>query len=36
MRHGVSNIVNVWADEGWEEPMSKDKFDTDRTLLSLS
>ena len=33
---GVPNIFNVWADEGWEEPMIEERFDPDRTVLSLS
>lgn len=33
---GVPNIFNVWADEGWEEPVIEDRFDLDRTVLSLS
>lgn len=33
---GVPNIFNVWADEGWEEPVIEEKFDPDRTVLSLS
>lgn len=33
---GVSNIFNVWADEGWEEPVIEERFDPDRTVLSLS
>ena len=30
------NIFNVWADEGWEEPIIEERFDSDRTVLSLS
>ncbi|MCM1046169.1 MAG: putative DNA binding domain-containing protein [Candidatus Gastranaerophilales bacterium] len=33
---GVPNIFNIWADEGWEEPVIEEKFDPDRTVLSLS
>ena len=33
---GVLNIFNVWADEGWEEPVIEERFDPDRTVLSLS
>lgn len=33
---GVPNIFNVWADEGWEEPVIEERFDPDRTILSLS
>lgn len=32
---GVPNIFNVWADEGWEEPVIEERFDPDRTILSL-
>ena len=33
---GVPNIFNVWADEGWKEPVIEERFDPDRTVLSLS
>ena len=33
---GVPNIFNVCADEGWEEPVIEERFDPDRTVLSLS
>ena len=33
---GVPNIFNIWADEGWEEPIIEERFDPDRTVLSLS
>lgn len=33
---GVPNIFNVWEDEGWEEPIIEERFDPDRTILSLS
>ena len=33
---GVPNIFNVWADEGWVEPVIEEKFDPDRTILSLA
>ena len=33
---GVPNIFNVWADEGWEDPVIEERFDPDRTVLSLS
>lgn len=33
---GVPNIFNVWADEGWEEPVIEERFDQDRTVLSLA
>ena len=32
---GVPNIFNVWEDEGWEEPVIEERFDPDRTILSL-
>lgn len=32
----MPNIFNVWADEGWEEPVIEEGFDPDRTVLSLS
>ena len=32
---GVSNIFNVWEDEGWEEPAIEERFDPDRTVLAL-
>lgn len=32
----MPNIFNVWADEGWEEPVIEERFDPDRTVLSLS
>lgn len=34
--NGVPNIFNVWEDEGWEEPVIEERFDPDRTVLSLS
>ena len=33
---GVPNIFNVWEDEGWEEPTIEERFDPDRTVLTLS
>ena len=33
---GVPNIFNVWNDEGWEEPVIEERFDPDRTILTLS
>ena len=33
---GVPNIFNVWADEGWDEPVIEERFDPDRTVLLLS
>ena len=32
----MPNIFNVWADEGWEEPVIEERFEPDRTILSLS
>ena len=32
---GVPNIFNVWADEGWEEPVIEERFDPDRTLCKM-
>jgi ATP-dependent DNA helicase RecG len=32
---GVPNIFNVWEDEGWIEPVIEERFDPDRTILSL-
>ena len=32
----MPNIFNIWADEGWEEPIIEERFDSDRTVLSLS
>lgn len=33
---GVPNIFNVWSNQGWEEPVIEERFDPDRTVLSLS
>ena len=33
---GVPNIFNVGADEGWEEPVIEERFESDRTVLPLS
>lgn len=33
---GVPNIFNVWEDEGWVEPEIEERFEPDRTVLSLS
>lgn len=33
---GVPNIFNVWENEGWAEPEIEERFDPDRTVLSLS
>lgn len=32
---GVPNIFNVWEYEGWMEPVIEEKFDPDRTILTL-
>lgn len=32
---GVPNIFNVWEDQGWIEPLIEERFDPDRTVLSL-
>ena len=32
---GVPNIFNTWADEGWKEPVIEERFDSDRTILTL-
>ncbi len=32
---GVPNVFNIWADEGWPEPIIKEDFDPDMTTLSL-
>ena len=33
---GVPDIFNVWEDEGLEEPIIEERFDPDRTILTLS
>lgn len=33
---GVPNIFNVWNDQGFVEPEIEERFDPDRTVLSLS
>ena len=33
---GVPNIFNVWNDEGFVEPVIDERFDPDRTVLSLA
>lgn len=33
---GVPNIFNVWNDEGWKTPTIEERFDPDRTVLTLS
>jgi predicted HTH transcriptional regulator len=32
---GVPNIFNTWEDEGWKEPIIEERFDPDRTVLTL-
>ena len=32
---GVPNIFNTWEDEGWKEPVIEERFDPDRTSLTL-
>lgn len=32
---GVPNIFNTWEDEGWKEPIIEERFDPDRTTLTL-
>jgi predicted HTH transcriptional regulator len=32
---GVPNIFNTWNDEGWKEPVIEERFDPDRTVLTL-
>lgn len=33
---GVPNIFNVWDNEGFVEPEIEERFDPDRTILTLS
>ena len=33
---GVPNIFDVWADEGWEEPIIEERFEPDKMVLTLS
>ncbi len=33
---GVPNIFGVWQDEGWEEPVIREQFNPDRTILELT
>ena len=33
---GVPNIFNVWNEEGFVEPEIEERFDPDRTILTLS
>ena len=32
---GVPNIFNTWEDQGWKEPVIEERFDSDRTTLTL-
>ena len=32
---GVPNIFNTWEDQGWKEPVIEERFEPDRTILSL-
>ena len=32
---GVTNIFNTWEDEHWKEPTIEERFDPDRTVLTL-
>ncbi len=32
---GVPNIFNIWKDEGWKEPVIEERFEPDRTVLTL-
>ena len=32
---GVPNIFDTWNDQGWKEPVIEEKFDPDRTTLTL-
>lgn len=32
---GVPNIFNTWEDQGWKEPVIEERFDSDRTILTL-
>lgn len=32
---GVPNIFNVWEEQGWIEPIIEERFDPDRTCLTL-
>lgn len=32
---GVPNIFNTWNDQGWKEPVIEERFDLDRTTLTL-
>lgn len=32
---GVPNIFNTWEDQGWKEPVIEERFDPNRTILTL-
>lgn len=32
---GVPSIFNTWNDQGWKEPVIEERFDPDRTTLTL-
>lgn len=32
---GVPNIFNTWEEQRWKEPVIEERFDPDRTILSL-
>ena len=34
-RSGVPNIFITWEDQGWKEPVIEERFDPDRTILTL-
>ncbi|OUP04043.1 hypothetical protein B5F36_06455 [Anaerofilum sp. An201] len=33
---GIPAIFRVWREQGWREPVIKESFEPDRTVLSLS
>jgi len=33
---GIPNIYHVWKEQGWAEPVFRQSFDPDRTILSLA
>jgi predicted HTH transcriptional regulator len=33
---GIPDIYEVWKDEGWETPKIQERFNPDRTVLTLS
>jgi predicted HTH transcriptional regulator len=32
---GIPNIYHVWKEQGWQEPVLEERFNPDRTILSL-